>query len=104
MKAEAGGGLDTLADVAIGLSAAINADRGEEFLALAVGEELVLINRDGASFSMANGVEFVPSTRTTLVDLTDSSVEGEVWTLILDDGERTSTHAHVVAAGEPQIE
>ncbi|KPK03543.1 MAG: hypothetical protein AMS20_10425, partial [Gemmatimonas sp. SG8_28] len=92
---------DTRADVALALAADINTNGGEDFTALSEGGTLLVVNRAGQAFSMSNVAENPAAATVAVAELLATTVfAGEVWTIRLDDGTFTTTHAHVVAQGE----
>jgi len=92
---------DTAASVIAALAAAVNVNGPDDFSALADGATLILVNRAGASFSLANTGNGSVAGKSAVVSLDAATLfAGEVWTVILDDAAFTTTHSHVVAAGE----
>ncbi|MCX5670548.1 MAG: hypothetical protein NTU94_04405, partial [Planctomycetota bacterium] len=94
----------SLADVAQALAAQVNTRQG--FTTITVGSVLVIVNLDGALAVSAVGPVAgqawvdgsVPGAAT--VTLSGEAVVGATWSLTLNNGLATSTHSHVVAAGE----
>jgi hypothetical protein len=95
-----------LAVIAEALAADINMNAADAFTAVADGDVLVIVNREGdifvTRFSVA-GVEdsdaddrFTPVT--TSLDLNGTPAAAEVWSVKLDDGSSSSTHTHVVTS------
>jgi Ca2+-binding RTX toxin-like protein len=93
---------DTAEQVAQALAASVNVNAPEDFIALIDGGKLYIVNRAGTGFSLANIADAAEAGSSTLVDISGATTlfTGEVWTIILDDGTFTTTHTHVVQAGE----
>ncbi|MFA5123571.1 beta strand repeat-containing protein, partial [Zavarzinia sp.] len=95
------GAADTKVEVIKALAAAINVNAPEDFIAQVDGDKLLIVNRAGTNFELANVANAPLAGAAVLVDLLATKpFTGEVWTIILDDATFTTTHSHVVAAGE----
>jgi hypothetical protein len=94
---------ESLSAVTAGLAAAINVNAPDDFIALTDGARLFVVHRAGTGFKLANGTatDTVVTGTATVVNLAASTLfAGEVWTVILDDSTFSTTHTHVVRAGE----
>ena len=91
---------DTTTDIAKALAANINNNAAADFTATSEGATLIIVNRNGTTFTLANPDAIIQAAKTTLVGLFTTPVAGEVWTALLDDGQIRSVHSHTVLAGE----
>ena len=99
--------INTIAQVAAAMATAINKLTSvNDFTATvnATGDTLVVVNLDEQVFTTSFEILPVGSAVITVVDPTETSVvlsglpnEGELWTITLNDGVKTSTHSHMVS-------
>ncbi|HTD65340.1 MAG TPA: hypothetical protein VK846_02265, partial [Candidatus Limnocylindria bacterium] len=111
------GGATTLEDIARALAADINANADLQFTAVVHLDDvdpalvsLLVVHRGGSAFSFANSYSINTVTITMTVTaaaipvsgspILIAPVSGEVWTIILNDGEATTMLSHVVTAGQ----